>query len=115
MSEPVLNTPERSAGVQRVTAALAALGESPQSAAVRECALVLDVPQTPASVEPFPAWHLLGKQLCDDLDATVVDDQGQPLTLHDFDGIGREVNELYARLEALDLAAGSPAARRLFS
>jgi hypothetical protein len=96
-------------------AALAALGESPQAAAVRECALVLDVPQTPASVEPFPAWHLLGKQLCDDLDATVVDDQGQPLTLHDFDGIGREVNELYARLEALDLAAGSPAARRLFS
>ena len=96
-------------------AALAALGESPQNAAVRECTLVLDVPQTPASAEPFPAWHLLGKQLSDDLDATVVDDQGQPLTLHDFDGIGKEVNELYARLEALDLAAGSAAARRLFS
>ncbi len=96
-------------------AALAALGESPQAAAVRECSLVLDVPQTAASAEPFPAWHLLGKQLSDDLDATVVDDQGQPLTLHDFAGIGREVNELYARLEALDLAAGSAAARRLFS
>ena len=40
--------------------------------------------QTAASAEPFPAWHLLGKQLSDDLDATVVDDQGQPLTLHDF-------------------------------
>ena len=96
-------------------AALAALGDSPQNAAVRECTLVLDVPQTPASAEPFPAWHLLGKQLSDDLDATVVDDQGQPLTLHDFDGIGKEVNELYARLEALDLAAGSAAARRLFN
>ena len=96
-------------------AALAALGDSPQAAAVRECTLVLDVPQTPASAEPFPAWHLLGKQLSDDLDASVVDDQGQALSLHDFDGIGREVNELYARLEALDLAAGSAAARRLFS
>ena len=96
-------------------AALAALGDSPQAAAVRECTLVLDVPQTPASAEPFPAWHLLGKQLSDDLDASVVDDQGQALTLHDFNGIGREVKELYARLEALDLAAGSAAARRLFS
>ena len=96
-------------------AALAALGDNPQAAAVRSCTLVLDVPQTPAAAEPFPAWHLLGKQLSDDLDATVVDDQGQPLTLHDFDGIGREVNDLYARLEALDLAAGTPAARRLFS
>lgn len=96
-------------------AAMAALGDSPQAAAVRECTLVLDVPQTPAGAEPFPAWHLMGKQLADDLDATVVDDQGQPLTLHDFDGIGREVNELYVRLEALDLAAGSAAARRLFS
>ncbi|KPF48250.1 cell division protein FtsZ [beta proteobacterium AAP121] len=100
-------------------AALAALDQnphdSPQATAVRECSLVLDVPQTPASAEPFPAWHRLGKQLSDELDATVVDDQGQPLTLHDFAGIGREVNGLYAQLEALDLAAGSAAARRLFS
>lgn len=93
----------------------AALAEQPQDAVVRECALTLDVPQTPAEAEPFPVWHLVGKKLCDDLDATVVDDQGQPVALHAFDSIGRELNELYRRLEALDLAAGSPAARRLFS
>jgi hypothetical protein len=96
-------------------AALAAMGDSPQAAAVRECTLTLDVPQTPASVEPFPAWHLMGKKLADDLDATAVDDFGEPVTLHAFAAIGKEVDELYARLEALDLAAGSPAARRLFS
>jgi hypothetical protein len=95
--------------------AQAALAEDPQLAVVRDCQLVLDVPQTPASVEPFPAWHLLSKKLADDLDATVVDDQGQPITLHAFDAIGREIDELYQRLEQLDLAAGSPAARRLFS
>jgi hypothetical protein len=66
-------------------------------------------------LEPFPAWHLLSKKLADDLDATAVDDQGQPLTLHAFDAIGREIDDLYQRLERLDLAAGSPAARRLFS
>jgi len=93
----------------------AALTDDPQSAVVRECQLSLDVPQTPASVEPFPAWHLMGKQLADDLDATAVDDQGQAITLHAFDAIGKEIDDLYQRLEQLDLAAGSPAARRLFS
>ena len=93
----------------------AALNDDPQGAVVRECQLSLDVPQTPASVEPFPAWHLMGKQLADDLDATAVDDQGQAITLHAFDAIGKEIDDLYQRLEHLDLAAGSPAARRLFS
>lgn len=96
-------------------AALAALGDNPQAAAVRQCTLTLDVPQTPASAEPFPAWHLLGKQLADELDATAVDDYGEALSLHAFATIGKELDEIYARLEALDLAAGSPAARRLFS
>ncbi len=93
----------------------AALNDDPQGAVVRECVLSLDVPQTAASVEPFPAWHLMGKQLADELDATAVDDQGQAITLHAFDAIGREIDDLYRRLEQLDLAAGSPAARRLFS
>jgi hypothetical protein len=96
-------------------AALAAADDSPPAAAVREALLLLDVPQTPAAVEPFPAWHLLSKQLCDDLDATACDDQGQPITLHAFDTIGREIDGLYGRLEQLGLPAGSPAARRLFS
>lgn len=95
--------------------AQAALAEDPQGAVVRDCVLTLDVPQTPAIVEPFPAWHLMGKQLADDLDATATDDQGQAISLHAFDAIGKEIDELYQRLERLDLAAGSAAARRLFS
>ena len=96
-------------------AALAAADDAPQGSAVREAWLSLDVPQTPAAVEPFPAWHLMSKQLCDELDASACDDQGQPITLHAFDAIGREIDALYGRLEQLGLPAGSPVARRVFS
>ncbi len=95
-------------------AALAALGDEPQ-AGVRECVLTLDVPQTPASAEPFPAWHRAATQLAEDLDAVAIDNDGQPITLHAYASIGQELELLYQQLEALDLAAGSPAARRLFS
>lgn len=90
-------------------------GEPGPSRALRECTLTLDVPQTPAAAEPFPAWHRAAGALCEELDATACDDQGTPVTLQAFAAIGRELQQLYARMEALDLAAGSPAARRLFS
>lgn len=93
----------------------AALEEDPQKAAVRDCQLSLDVAQTPAALEPFPAWHNAARKLADDLAATVVDDYGEPITVHAFDLIGKELAQLYAQLQARDLAAGSPAARRLFS
>ncbi len=93
----------------------AALADDPQVAAVRECSLSLDVPQTPESAEPFPALQRMTRQLSEDLDATAVDDHGEPLTLHAFQAIGEELQRLYRGLEALDLAAGTPAARRLFN
>jgi hypothetical protein len=93
----------------------AALADDPQQAAVRECQLNLDVPQTPAALEPFPAWQEAARQLADEMAAAVVDDRGQPITLHSFTAIGKELEQLYAQLEARDLAAGSAAARRLFS
>ena len=95
--------------------AQAALAEDPQQAAVRSCTLALDVPQSPQGAEPFPLWHRTATALAGDMDATPVDDQGQPVTLQAFAAIGRELETLYGKLEALDLAAGSPAARRLFS
>lgn len=96
-------------------AALASIDDTPQGSAVRECVLTLDVPQTPESAEPFPAWHRAATQLADDLDATAIDNEGQPITLHNFATIGHELDELYRQLQALDLAAGSAEARRLFS
>jgi hypothetical protein len=49
------------------------------------------------------------------MDTALVDDAGRPITLHPFDGIGKELGERYRKLEQQGLAAGSPAARRLFS
>jgi hypothetical protein len=96
-------------------AAMAALGGTPQDGVVHELALALDVPQTPQAAEPYPAWHRSAMALAEDMDASVVDDQGRPLTLQSFAAIAGDLQQLYAQLEALDLAAGSPAARRLFS
>ncbi len=93
----------------------AALAEDPGHAALRELSLSLDVPQTLEGAEPFAAWQESARKLADDLDATLVDDQGHPITLHAFAAIGQELDRLYRALESRDLAAGSPAARRLFS
>jgi hypothetical protein len=54
----------------------AALADDAQAAAVRACTLSLDVPQTDEKAEPFPAWHNAARTLSDDMDATLVDDQG---------------------------------------
>lgn len=92
----------------------AALAEGRQPA-LQQVTLTLEVAQTPQSAEPFPAWHRAATALSADMDATAVDEKGVPVTLHDFDTIGRELSLLYRRLESRDLAAGSAAARRLFS
>ena len=73
------------------------------------------MPQTPAAAEPFPAWHRAATELAAEMQATVIDGAGNPVTLHAYAGIGQELQEIYRRLEALDLPAGSAAARRLFS
>ena len=93
----------------------AALSDDPGVAAVREVLLTLDVPQTPEAAEPFPAWHEAARLLAADMDATMIDDHHRPITLHAFASIGDDLSQLYRSLEARDLAAGSTAARRLFS
>ncbi|NUZ07778.1 cell division protein FtsZ [Schlegelella sp. ID0723] len=93
----------------------AALAEEPDLSAVRDATLSFDVPQTPASAEPFVAWQATAQALAVGMDAAIVDDSERPLTPEGFAAIQRALGQLYAALEARDLAAGSPAARRLFS
>jgi hypothetical protein len=95
--------------------ARAALADEPELAALREATLSLDVPQTAEGADPFAAWQQAARKLADDMDATLVDDQGQPVTLHAFTAIGGELKQMYRALESRDLAAGSASARRLFS
>ncbi|WP_088278737.1 cell division protein ZipA C-terminal FtsZ-binding domain-containing protein [Ideonella sp. A 288] len=95
--------------------AQAALADDPHISSVREVTLSLDVPQTPESAEPFPAWHDAARNLAVDMDATMMDDHQRPITLHAFASIGTDLATLYRALESRDLAAGSLVARRLFS
>ncbi len=93
----------------------AALAEDPNQAALRDVTLSFDVPQTDPASEPFVAWQASAQALSLGMDAAIVDDNGHPLGAESFAVIGGELTRLYDELAARDLAAGSPAARRLFS
>ncbi len=93
----------------------AALADDPTQAVVRTATLTLDVPQTPEATEPFAAWHRAATELAHELEAELVDDRGNPIPLQSFASISETLAGLYSRMSARDLAAGSAAARRLFS
>jgi hypothetical protein len=93
----------------------AAFADDPSRAAVRDVTLAFDVPQTDPKADPFVAWQASAQALSLGMEAAIVDDHGRPLSAEGFAAIGGELGQLYDKLEAHDLAAGSPAARRLFS
>ena len=93
----------------------AAFDDDPNRAALRDVTLSFDVPQTDPAAEPFTAWQASAQALALGMDAAIVDDHGRPLSPEGFDAIAAELEQLYGKLAARDLAAGSPAARRLFS
>ncbi len=96
----------------------AALADTPAQASVRDVTLSFDVPQSPAGAsgdEPFRAWQAAAQALSLGMDADVVDDRGLPIDAAGFAAIGADLGRLYDALASRDLAAGSPAARRLFS
>ncbi|MBX3605046.1 MAG: cell division protein FtsZ [Piscinibacter sp.] len=93
----------------------AALADDPNQAALRDVTLSFDVPQTDALVEPFITWQASAQALSLGMDAAIVDDNGAALSADSFGSIGAELTRLYDELAARDLAAGSAAARRVFS
>jgi len=93
----------------------AALAEDPSLTAVRDVTLSFDVAQTDAARQPFAAWRSSAQALAIGMDALLVDDQGHPLGDAAFATIGAELERMYGELAGHDLAAGSAAARRLFS
>lgn len=97
--------------------AKAALAEDTngEAAVVRVAQLSLDVPQTPETDGPFETWLKAMSTLSTELDATLVDEANHPVVPEAFAPIKTELEGLYRQLEARDLAAGSAAARRLFS
>lgn len=95
--------------------ARAVLSEDPARTAVREITLELDVPQVARAEQPFERLREAAFALAEAMDGVITDDAGQVLQPAMLESIGSDLQRLYDTLEAHDLAAGSPQARRLFS
>jgi hypothetical protein len=93
----------------------AAMAEDPTQSALREFALSLDVPQVHRSEQPFVRMRDAAIALAASMEGLICDDKGEVIRAEALDLIGSHLEKLYDILEARDLAAGSPQARRLFS
>jgi FtsZ-interacting cell division protein ZipA len=93
----------------------AAMAEDPAQSAIYELTLSLDVPQVDRKEEPFARMVQTALELARVMDGAVTDDNGQPLSEAAITSIARALMSLYDTLDARDLSAGSPQARRLFS
>jgi hypothetical protein len=77
--------------------------------------LLLDVPCVAPAREGFGAMVACARSLVGRLDATIVDDSGQPLMDEALGEINGQVLDFYQEMEAADIPAGSVRAMRLFS
>ena len=93
----------------------AAMAEDPTQSAIRDLAISLDVAQVDRSECAFQRLREAAQLLAQSMDGVVTDDNNMLLTRDAMDEIGAELEKLYDTLEQRDLAAGSAAARRLFS
>lgn len=93
----------------------AALADDPAQSAIRDLTLSLDVPQVPRTEQPFVRMRDAAIALAASMDGLITDDDGRVIPADALDAIGADLEQLYDVLDARDLSAGSPQARRLFS
>lgn len=93
----------------------AALADDLSQTAIREVSLGLDVGQVSRHEHAFGRMREVASSLAQAMEGEVTDDLGQPLSDHSLDQISHDLQQLYDRLDARDLSAGSAVARRLFS
>jgi len=93
----------------------AALADDPAHSAIRELVLSLDVPQVPRAEQPFVRMREAAIALAAAMDGLITDADGRVIPAEALDVIGSDLEQLYDTLDARDLSAGSPQARRLFS
>lgn len=93
----------------------AALADDPSHSAIRDLSLSLDVPQVPRGEQPFARLREAADALAAAMDGVITDDDGRPIPPEALDVIASDLEGLYDILDARDLSAGSPQARRLFS
>ncbi|MBX3610192.1 MAG: cell division protein FtsZ [Hydrogenophaga sp.] len=95
--------------------AQAAMADDPEQSALREITLSLEVTHVPRAERAFDRLREAAQVLAAAMDGQVTDDAGAPLSPETMAQIGTDLEALYDALDARDLSAGSPQARRLFS
>ena len=93
----------------------AALAEDLSSSALREIFLVLDVPHVSREENAYGIMRDLAIKLAASMDGRITDDANGAITLETMDAVEQALSSLYDKLDAHDLSAGSPQARRLFT
>lgn len=81
----------------------------------RGVTLLFDVPRVPDGIKNFDGMVTLGRQLAHEAGGLLVDDNLRPLTDTGIDKIRTQLAQIYDRMEARGVAAGSRLALRLFS
>lgn len=92
-----------------------AMADDPALSAIRAFTLSLDVPQVAREDRPFERLREVARLLAQDMDGVITDGDGQILGDEALDQIAGDLRQLYDALDARELSAGSPQARRLFA
>ena len=77
--------------------------------------LLLDVPRVAEGLPAFEAMVTIANDLCEPLEGVLVDDNGKPLSERGIETIRAQLRDIYGKMQARQISAGSPRARRLFS
>ena len=93
----------------------AAQAEDPEQTALYEVTLSLDVPQVLRSERPFARMCEVAIALAGGMDGVIVDDNAILVRPEAMEAIHADLEELYDRMDARELSAGSALGRRLFS
>lgn len=88
---------------------------NPHEPETKGVTLLFDVPRVPDGVKNFDAMVTLGRKLAHEAGGLLVDDNLRPLTDVGIEKIRAQLAQIYARMEARGIAAGSRLALRLFS
>jgi FtsZ-interacting cell division protein ZipA len=87
--------------------------DSLETLSTRAVTLELDVPRTPRGA--FAGFRETAEHLAKQLNARIVDDNGQPLSPAGFQAIGVQLQAVHGAMEARGIAPGGTLALRLFS
>lgn len=93
----------------------AAMAEDPEQTALRAFSMALDVPQVLRAEKPFAQMCEIALKMGAHMDGVIVDDSGNRIRPEAMEVIYADLEQLYDRLDARELSAGSVLGRRLFS